>query len=199
MFAYCRNAPVSRVDVMGRLDDDCTQESNNEDNIRQFFGLSEDDELPALEDGVMLFIENITCFPTPIPNVSVLRGYSVLFDYDKYCEYYFVGLSYGRSGLPYDCIETKGYVYGMEKVDDFKGFFLGGAYNSLVDSDGGAIALNGVKAIIISGQAFSASVSISLSYYFSLSKDWIYGKASIIWHPAMYGSPTRKINGDYMV
>ncbi len=172
---------MSRKDTMGALDADCTGE-NNEDNIRQFFGLGENDELPVIEDGCMLLLENIYYAPIPGTVFSFVRGKSILMNREKYCEYVYYGISGSKSAIPYGYEEVKGYVYGVKDPEDYSGLFFGGAWNSSTNANGGAFALNGVYSKIISGEALTPSLGISVTFYYSLYKEWQYGKAAINWH-----------------
>ena len=58
------------------------------------------------------------------------------------------------SGIPYDFSVTKGYVYGVENIEDFCGNFYGTAFNGVADIEGGAWARNGVHSEIICGNGF---------------------------------------------
>ena len=82
MFAYCNNSPIIRFDYSGQTNARCLGNTGaNEENIRQFFALDEDDELPELEDGCMLLLDNIMVIPLAGP-FAFVRGHCVLMDYD---------------------------------------------------------------------------------------------------------------------
>ena len=199
MFAYCRNNPVIRIDCFGLSDGKCTRsKGSNEENIRKFFGLDEDDELPELEDGCMLLLDNIMVIPLAGP-FAVVRGHCVLMDYDKYCEYYYWGLSASYSLIPFDYQEVKGYVYGVEDVDDYSGLFFGASESNAVDCKGGSIAFNGVTVIIIGGEALSSSIGCSATYFAALYDDWQYGKVNIQWHESRANEVINRRTGEYVI
>ena len=157
------------------------EKGKNEKNMVAFFGVDSEEDLPELPENCMVFIENI--WTITIAGISYVHGTTIVMDKDKYCMYSFNGISYGVSGIPYDYCETVGYVYNVEEVSDFCGFFYGGSFNEVYRISGGAVATNGVYSEIISGVGFgSASLGVSVTYYSTAFDDWKYGKANITWH-----------------
>ena len=186
MFAYCRNRPSDRIDSTGLMDEDANEEKNaNIENMMKFFGVSSPDDLPELEDGCMVFIENIHSFT--ILGITIVVGKTIVMDNDKYCEYSFGGVSAGISVLPFDICTTAGYVYGVENPSDYAGAFFGISANVVATGAGGAIAPNGVRAEILGSYGYlSAAVGVSGTYYKAASDKWIYEQADISWHQNYY-------------
>lgn len=112
-----------------------------------------------------------------------LQYANILSHAEPLCAYLYSSLQLvllSLSGIPYDYSETKGYVYGINKVEDFCGNFYGAAFNGIANIEGGAWARNGVHSEIIYGNGFmSASAGVSITRYDTPQGDWIYGKANI--------------------
>ena len=182
MFAYCRNNPANRTDLGGYADEAAQEKTGqNMENMLAFFGVDSSEGLPEMPDDCMVFLENTWTFP--IYGTSFVHGTSIVMDADKYCTYSFWGFSLGASGIPYDFSVTKGYVYGVENIEDFCGNFYGTAFNGVADIEGGAWARNGVHSEIICGNGFmSASAGFSITRYDTPQKSWKYGKAKINWY-----------------
>lgn len=206
MFAYCGNNPVSRLDPTGKswftdlvdkviegMKKNSGKEDNrgdgaNLENMLSFFGVTSKDDLPVMADNCMVFMENISSYT--FGSITIVIGRTIVMNEDKYCTYTFAGTSRGVGLFPIDKLVTKGYVYGVENVDDYCGMFLGATYNAVADAFGGAKASNGVSAEIIQGQGFlMPSIGVSFSYYFSEYGDWQYGKADINWYSPLYVPP----------
>ena len=195
MFVYCRNMPINRKDTFGMLDEESTSESTttdaNVENMMDFFGVSAPEDIPALEDDCMVFIENISSYS--IGALSFVAGRTIVMDRDKYCEYSFIGIGYGYGVLPFDCCVTAGYVYGVREPSDYAGAFFGASANLVMTGGGGAVAPNGVKAEILGTYGYlSPSLGVTVTYYTSSSEKWIYGKANIKWHPNSHQPPSKR-------
>ena len=157
----------------------------NIENMMELFNVDSADKLPALPDNGMVVIENVSAIPIA-SGFSYVRGRSIVMDENKYCEYVFLGISYGI-GFPFDRYDTVGYVYGVKDVGDYNGLFLSGSVNVISDIQGGAVAPNGVSAKIIGGHGFiSATAGTSITYYKALSDSWIYEKANINFYVSPY-------------
>ena len=208
MFTYCNNNPISYSDSYGsrpvsileRFRDvpisAPSKTRNNDAAVSAFYEVSSPNDIPQIPYGAMLFVENITSINVG-EYVSIIRGRTLVMDRDKYCEYFFWGLSAGRgsiSGAPMDKTYTKGYVYGITEVTDYCGLFLGGSSNLVSSVQGGAWAPGGVYAEIIGGANVAASVGGSTTYYFTSQSDWIYGAADFYVVPKVY--PTYPLNPD---
>ncbi len=204
MFAYCNNSPQNYVDSSGcaatwtntyvenpnRISflAELFQEKpagQNVENMMEYFNVDSVEDLPALDDGCMVFAENISAISLGF--VTLIYGKTILMDNDKYCEYTFFGPSFGVSVIPFDYCMTTGYVYDVYDVDDYCGFFVGGSFNGVIEVHGGAFAFNGVTQSITQGTGLlSASLGISFPHYSAESADWIYGKANIQWLPPIH-------------
>lgn len=169
-------------------DEEATEENeNNIENMMMFFDVDSADDLPELPENCMVFIENI--WSITIAGITYVHRTTIVMDEDKYCMYSFNGVSYGVSGVAHDYCETVGYVYNVEDVSDFCGFFYGGSFNEMYRISGGAVATNGVYSEIISGVGYgSASLGLIITHYSTPSGDWTYGKASIRWRQTPYST-----------
>ena len=185
LYCYCRNNYVGFVDIYGYAEQNCIGKANSE-NVRLFFGLDANSDLPSLENDCMLFIENVNSFSIPGTNVAIIKGQPIIFNYDQYCEYDYWGISYGKGTFVYEYSETKGFVYGVKNVEDYNGIFFGNTNNLVGTASGGAVATNGVKATIVSGQSTSSSSSFSITSYKSRYSTWQKGTAPISWHSGLY-------------
>ena len=191
MFAYCGNNPVIFRDIAGTRHEISAgvgyqnNKNKNIDNVMKFWGVDSINAVPEIPDNAMLVVENISS--VTLGEITYIHGRSIVMDNDKYCEYLFNGVGYGVSGAPVDFCETLGYVYGVNDVQDYEGWFYGGSFNQLANINGGAIATNGVYSEIIYGQGFvSPSLGASATYYSTPQNDWVYGKAKIKWHAPVY-------------
>ena len=202
MFAYCNNNPVSCADSYGSkpfsvlerfgdtpMPDPPKKErskKNNDAAVSAFYGVSSND-IPEITDGAMLFVENIVSVNV-YKALLIVRGKTLVMDRDRYCEYFFWGISIGSGGVKNALANkayTKGYVYGIEEVTDYCGPFLGGSTNFVTSAQGGAWA-PGVRAKIIEGTNSIASVGGSATWYFTSQSDWIYGAADFYIVPNVY-------------
>ena len=194
MFAYCRNMPINRKDTLGLLDENASESNStdgNVENMMNFFGVSTPEDIPALEDDCMVFMESISSYS--IGALSFVAGRTIVMDRDKYCEYSFVGIGYGYGVLPVDSCVTGGYVYGVREPSDYAGAFFGASANLVMDGSGGAVAPNGVTAKILGTYGYlSPSIGMTATYYTSSSEKWIYGKANIKWHSNSHRPPSKK-------
>ena len=201
MFVYCGNNPVNCEDPDGyrpiwektyggvTMYTDTALSAGgssgtygaNTYNMMQFYGVNSPEEIPALPDGAMVFVESVTSV-SPLPFVSCIRGRTIVMDNDKYCEYYFTGTGASVSAVPFDSVITGGYVYGVKEPGDYSGLFVGGSTNMLYYGNGGAVAPNGVYAEILGvyGQV-GPGYGVSITGYTALSSSWIYGLAPIQW------------------
>ena len=178
-YAYCLGNPVSLVDTLGQRpakgmnnpDDEDTEGINstkpNHDLIVFLFG--ESSELP---DGAMYFVE----FTSTIG--FYVRGTSILFDEEKYCVYTFAGLCASKSYLPLGYVQSEGYVYNMNNIEDYEGFFSSVSASLGPFCAGGAKAFNGVYTEILGGAEMVGAGSAGLSglWYWTTQNDWIYGR-----------------------
>ena len=197
MFAYCNNDPENSCDSYGYgpmnggsrtcfyVILECgsaNTSSPNDEFLMAFYGVSSSNDIPDMPDGAMIFVENITSWSRG--NLSVIKGYTVVFDSEKFCEYSFGGVGVGVSkSIPLDKTITQGYVYGVTDVSDYCGIFAGGSVNMLAQFSGGAIGLPLANPMVYTnvegGAGYSPSVGLSLTWYGTKQTDWIYGKANL--------------------
>jgi hypothetical protein len=137
----------------------------------------------------MIFVENVTSF-SESRGVGIVEGKTIVMDENKYCEYYFVGVGASISkSMPLDRTITQGYVYGIESVDDYCGFFVGGSFNTLATVHGGAYATPRIYAKILGGMGIAPSLSASVTWYKTSQLDWIYGHANLVTVTNPYSPP----------
>lgn len=181
MFSYCRNNPIVRVDFWGTLDKNSEEVyGQNVENLLKMFGVDSEEDLPELPDNAMYFFENTTSIS--IFGVTWVHGRSIVMDRDKYCIYTFTGMSSGISLIPYDYSVTAGYVYNVDSIYDYCGYFYSGSINYVYQIEGGAISSSDVYTEILGGTGYgSGSIGVSVTYYTTSYSDWVYGKAPITW------------------
>lgn len=188
MFAYCRNNPVVYQDSSGNVPthfyaeclDDGWQYAPNTEFLMAFYEVDSPSEIPEMPEGAMIFAENITSVSVCM-GVVIIEGRTIVMDANKYCEYVFVGIGWSESkSMPLDRSFTKGYVYGIENVEDYCGLFVGGSSNMLYSSYGGAYASPQIYAEITGGMSYAPSIGISLTYYMTGQSNWIYGPANLV-------------------
>ena len=199
MFAYCNNNSVNLADKSGCRPNSkfscttmtegsgCPDYGPNIEFLMAFFGVTSPGDVPDLPEGAMIFVENFTCIT--IYGVTFVEGKTIVFDENKYCEYYFTGVGVGAAlTLPVDSVITQGYVYGVNDVSDYCGEFWGLSFYCAATATGGAYAFGGVRAEITAGTGTSVSLGVSRTYYATPQSGWIYGKASmtIVTNPSQY-------------
>ena len=199
MFAYCNCNPIIFQDPSGTIvrfstamvrDDSpacgVSEYGPNIEFLMAFYGVESPGEVPEMPEGAMIFVENITGFTFGKAGGPVM-GRTIVMDQYKYCEYSFVGWGYSYSkSMPLDRSVSQGYVYGVQHVEDYCGYFLGGSSNMLSMLNGGAIAPGGVYAVIMGGTGIAPSVSGSFTYYKTAQTDWVYGRANMVVLPNPY-------------
>ncbi len=160
-------------------------------NMMQFFGVSDPTEI-ELPDNAMVFLENTQSVSIFKTGASMIRGHTIVMNFDKYCEYDFHGLGYGPTGIPLGDINvTGGYVYNIINPTDFAGFFAGASANLPSNSTGVSGAFNGVYMEVFGGESSVAgSAGFSATWYNQRQSQWVYGKANINW----YNSPKSSFN-----
>lgn len=188
---YGPPVPESELGAKEKNDDlNISSDSNKQDgkninNMMQFFGVSNPDDVPILEDNQMVFMENVRSVAFGVSGVTIVM------DNNKYCMYTFTGVSTSiiKGSLPYELGVTKGYVYNVNTPSDYEGAFLGQSTILPGTASGGAVVPNilrlpnGVYAEIISGDSWLAGSSgFSATYYFADTSDWAYGEADINWY-----------------
>ena len=150
----------------------------NIEYLMAFYGVTSPSDVPALPDGAMIFVENMTS--TTVGLVTIVEGRTIVFDEYRYCEYFFSGIGVGLSAsLPIDKTITQGYVYGLKDVDDYCGWFVGLSFASAAMAQGGAFASREIYAVITNGTSTGVSLGLCRTYYFTAQSKWIYGKANM--------------------
>ena len=173
------NAGLARCHFKTHLADGGGGYGPNIDFLKAFYGVQSRKAVPEKPEGSMYFVENITSV-TVCGGMTIIEGRTIVFDEYKYCEYFFVGIGYSVSmSIPLDMVITQGYVYGINNVNDYCGFFLGASANMLVTCYGGAWANPEVYAEIVSGMSYAPSLGASATWYTTNQTGWIYGKANL--------------------
>lgn len=172
----------------------------NIDNMMKFYGVDSPNDIPVLPPNAMAFMENIRSVG------PLVEGRTILMDNDKYCEYVFFGVGSSVTGFVgtngADLSVTAGYVYNVNKPEDFAGIFGAASGTMTIGAGGGAIAPNGVYSEILGGNSqLAGSVGISVTYYIQKQDDWVYGKAPITWYtvPSNSGTWSNYIGGEYAI
>lgn len=193
-YGYCWNNPLYYIDSNGCEPQTANKHGGggrsfatpetgqNMENMMNFFGVTDPKDLPELPDNAMVFVENVTSVG------PIIRGSTIVMDYDKHCEYIFWGAGTGTS--LFDSTETLGYVYNVKEPGDYAGLFLGASLDTVSDVKGGAVApsfnKDFVYSEIIYGQGVSANASAGITWYITKAESWTYGKANINWHQNYY-------------
>ena len=174
-YAPDRKEPKSPYPLAGKNFGDYTPIETNEDIIKTYW--PEGLELGSNE---MYYVD---------ASVSVgvyTKGYAVVFDKYKYCEYTFLGIN-KSAGLPVDRSDSRGIVTNISYPSDYEGAFVsaGGAIGPSGLS--GSIGVNARNSrLILSGSttntSLTATVGGSLTYYYITDENqstWIYGQAPL--------------------
>lgn len=157
--------------------------------MMQFFGVSDPTKI-NLPNNAMVFIENTQSVSIFYTGAALVRGRTIVMDFDRYCEYYFQGFSYGPVGIDLgDISVTKGYVFNVNKPDDYNGLFLGGGGTYPGNASGSAygftnkLVYTGIYTEILGGESLLAgSAGGFATYYSQIQSNWINGKANIKWY-----------------